>query len=101
MKMPMALLLVSLLVPAATAVAREDYPAPVPVERLNPSASTIAILAQIKADGVDAALHHDLPLSLPQLSGRLRQFQMRLAELQKQIQKDIELVEHFLPNRIE
>jgi|KBSSwiStaDraftv2_1062776.scaffolds.fasta_scaffold161054_3 DNA-binding SARP family transcriptional activator len=66
---------------------------------VNPSASTIAILAQIKADGVDAALHHDLPLSLPQLSGRLRQFQMRLAELQKQIQKDIEMVEHFLPNQ--
>jgi len=44
-------------------------------------------------------LHHDLPLSLPQLSGRLRQFQMRLAELQKQIQKDIEMVEHFLPNQ--
>ena len=66
---------------------------------VNPSASTLAILAQIKADGVEAALHHDLPLSLPQLSGRLRQFQMRLAELQKQIQKDIEMVEHLLPNR--
>ncbi len=68
---------------------------------VSPSASTLAILAQVRADGVEAAPHADsqLPLSLPQLSGRLRQFQMRLAELQKQIQKDIEMVEHLLPNR--
>jgi DNA-binding SARP family transcriptional activator len=68
---------------------------------VNPSASTLAILAQIRADGAGATLHPDsqMPLSLPQLSGRLRQFQMRLAELQKQIQQDIEMVEHFLPNQ--
>lgn len=68
---------------------------------VNPSAGTLAILAQIRADGANGVLHPDsqLPLSLPQLSGRLRQFQMRLAELQKQIQKDIEMVEHFLPHR--
>ena len=67
---------------------------------VNPSASTIKILSQIRADGVDTTIpHHDsqISLSLPQLSGRLRQFQQRLSELQKQIQKDIELVEHLLP----
>jgi len=64
---------------------------------VNPSASTLAILAQIRMDGADATLQ--IPLSLPQLSGRLRQFQMRLAELQKQIQKDIEMVEHLLPTQ--
>ncbi len=66
---------------------------------VNPSASTLKILAQIRADGVETTVPHDtqIPLSLPQLSGRLRQFQMRLGELQKQIQKDIEMVEHLLP----
>lgn len=70
---------------------------------VNPSASTLAILAQIRADGATAPPPHDsqITLSLPQLSGRLRQFQMRLTELQKQIQQDIELVEHLLPNRSE
>jgi DNA-binding SARP family transcriptional activator len=69
---------------------------------VNPSASTLKILSQIRADGVDTTVpHHEsqISLSLPQLSGRLRQFQLRLSELQKQIQKDIELVEHLLPNR--
>lgn len=68
---------------------------------VNPSASTLKILSQIRADGVDTTVPHEsqISLSLPQLSGRLRQFQQRLSELQKQIQKDIELVEHLLPNR--
>lgn len=66
---------------------------------VNPSASTLKILSQIRADGADTTVHHEsqISLSLPQLSGRLRQFQQRLSELQKQIQKDIELVEHLLP----
>lgn len=65
---------------------------------VNPSASTLKILSQIRADGVDTTIHESqISLSLPQLSGRLRQFQLRLSELQKQIQKDIELVEHLLP----
>lgn len=67
---------------------------------VNPSASTLKILAQIRADGVETTPpHHEpqIPLSLPQLSGRLRQFQMRLGELQKQIQQDIDMVEHLLP----
>jgi DNA-binding SARP family transcriptional activator len=74
---------------------------------VTPSASTLAILEQIRADGVDADVlpllqsNTQVPLSLPQLSGRLRQFQLRLTELQKQIQKDIEMVDHFLPNRSE
>lgn len=66
---------------------------------VNPSASTLAILAQIRADGVEPSMQ--MPLSLPQLSGRLRQFQLRLAELQKQIQQDIEMVEHLLPRQTE
>jgi DNA-binding SARP family transcriptional activator len=70
---------------------------------VTPSASTLAILQQIRADdaGVAPSLstNHQLPLSLPQLSGRLRQFQTRLAELQKQVQQEIEMVEHLLPNR--
>ena len=69
---------------------------------VDPSASTHAILAQIRADGAGQTPPQpdmQITLSLPQLSGRLRQFQMRLTELQKQIQKDIELVEHLLPNR--
>lgn len=65
---------------------------------VNPSASTLKILSQIRADGVDTTIHESqISLSLPQLSGRLRQFQLRLSELQKQIQQDIELVEHLLP----
>ena len=67
---------------------------------VNPSASTLTILAQIRADSGDAGVPlMPQPDILPQLSGRLRQFQTRLAELQKQIQKDIEMVEHLLPNR--
>jgi DNA-binding SARP family transcriptional activator len=67
---------------------------------VSPSASTLKILSQIRADGADTTMPHNesqISLSLPQLSGRLRQFQVRLSELQKQIQKDIELVEHLLP----
>jgi DNA-binding SARP family transcriptional activator len=72
---------------------------------VDPSASTLAILSQIRADGVDVGLppllptDTQVPLSLPQLSGRLKQFQTKLAELQKQIQQDIEMVDHFLPNQ--
>ena len=71
---------------------------------VTPSASTLKILSQIRADGVDTTIpHHEsqISLSLPQLSGRLRQFQLRLSELQKQIQQDIELVEHLLPKATE
>ena len=72
---------------------------------VEPSAGTLAILAQIRSDNLtgDIAPHlpatHQATLSLPQLSGRLRQFQTRLAELQKQIQNEIEMVEHFLPKQ--
>jgi DNA-binding SARP family transcriptional activator len=71
---------------------------------VSPSASTLTILEQIRADGVDAVVApqlstNQMSLSLPQLSGRLRQFQTRLAELQKQVQQEIEMVENFLPNR--
>jgi len=71
-----------------------------------PSASTLTILEQIRADGMNATAsqtptNSQVPLSLPQLSGHLRQFQTRLTELQKQVQKEIELVEHLLPNRTE
>ena len=72
---------------------------------VEPGAGTLAILAQIRSDNLTTDVATQLPaatqtpLSLPQLSGRLRHFQTRLAELQKQIQNEIEIVEHFLPNR--
>jgi DNA-binding SARP family transcriptional activator len=72
---------------------------------VDPSATTLTILGQIRADSVDVGLppllqtDTQVPLSLPQLSGRLKQFQTKLAELQKQIQQDIEMVDHFLPNQ--
>jgi len=73
---------------------------------ITPSAKTLTILEHIRTDRMDAAVVSESPAnnqtpSLAQLSGRLRQFQTRLVELQKQIQKEIELVEHFLPNRTE
>lgn len=72
---------------------------------ITPSATTLAILEQIRTDRIhavsDLPANNQAPLSLPQQAGRLRQFQTRLAELQKQIQKEIDLVEHFLPNRTE
>jgi DNA-binding SARP family transcriptional activator len=72
---------------------------------VEPSAGTLAILAHIRSDSVTTEVAsqpvaNQTPLSLPQLSGRLRQFQTRLAELQKQIQNEIEIVDHFLPNRV-
>jgi DNA-binding SARP family transcriptional activator len=72
---------------------------------VTPSVTTLKILAQIRSDGVDVGLPPlihagaQASLSLPQLSGRLKQFHAKLTELQKQIQQDIELVERFLPNR--
>ena len=74
---------------------------------VEPAASTVMILRQLRADNVelDAPTAHEndpqVPPALPHLLGRLKQFQNKLAELNRQVQKEIDLVEHYLPRRID
>ena len=70
-----------------------------------PSTTTLKIWEQIRADGVVPEFPSlpetdpQIPLALPHLLGRLKQFQNKLTELHKQIQKEIDLVENYLPNQ--
>jgi DNA-binding SARP family transcriptional activator len=75
---------------------------------VEPAASTVLILREVRADSVDfdapPIIHENVPQgppALPHLLGRLKQFQNKLAELNRQVQKEIDLVEHYLPRHID
>ena len=71
---------------------------------VEPAKKTHLLFEQIRADRFDSG---SVPVfqtdsqstSLSDLLAHLKQSQTKLAELQKQIQQDIQLVEYFLPRR--
>ena len=70
---------------------------------VEPAKTTMLLFEQIRADTLESdsatLLQADAhtPFSLSNLLTNLKQSQAKLAELQKQIQQDIQFVEHFLP----
>jgi DNA-binding SARP family transcriptional activator len=74
---------------------------------VDPAETTVMILRQVRADNANLeveiapASDSQTPLALPHLLSHLKQFQHRVAELNRQIQEEIDLVEHYLPRRLD